>query len=259
MAALLSRRFVLQWHELLHKVLMRDYRPGVYLNQDVVSIVMAYSALGGQLQHTLTAYDIHDLCPLPDGRVASGQLNDHDGPLVRLNLTSGSWEPIGGHIEASGPMCVLPDGRLAAVDKHNCVRVWNLQSGVYEFKLKGTGQHITCMCLLLPDRVVIATHTYASPGDLRIWNLTTSGACEAVLKGHTCYIKAVCALLDGRVMSASQDRTLRIWNSASGECEAVLTQPSRSLLGGFNSLCVLPDGREVSGDDAQLESHQWRV
>ena len=32
---------------------------------------------------------------------------------------------------------------------------------------------------------------------------------------------------DGRIVSGSGDKTLRIWNSASGECEVILEEHSR--------------------------------
>jgi WD40 repeat protein len=52
-------------------------------------------------------------------------------------------------------------------------------------------------------------------------------------------------LSDGRVVSGSYDRTLRVWKPATGVCERVLeghTNPVRCL-------SVLPDGRVISGSD----------
>ena len=49
-------------------------------------------------------------------------------------------------------------------------------------------------------------------------------------------------LSDGRIVSGSRDRSLRIWNPSSGECETVL----QGLTTSVTSLLLLSDGRIVS-------------
>jgi WD40 repeat protein len=53
----------------------------------------------------------------------------------------------------------------------------------------------------------------------------------------------VAVLPDGRVVSGSDDKSLRVWDTASGACERVLEGHTGSVL----SVAVLPDGRVVSG------------
>jgi WD40 repeat protein len=83
----------------------------------------------------------------------------------------------------------------------------------------------------------------------------------------------VCALSDGsRIVSAS-DRTLRVWNVVTGECERVLEghgrvsaflsvrscNSTRLLLQLVTSVCTFPDGsRVVSGSDDQT-LRSWNV
>ena len=66
---------------------------------------------------------------------------------------------------------------------------------------------------------------------------------EQVLSGHTDGIRCVCSLPDGRVVSASADTTLRVWDVATGECVKVLEGHAAMVF----AVCCLPDGRVVSG------------
>ena len=63
------------------------------------------------------------------------------------------------------------------------------------------------------------------------------------LHGHTSMITSICLLPDRRIVSGSYDKTLRIWDPASGACLRVLEGHEIGIL----SVCALPDGRIVSG------------
>jgi WD40 repeat protein len=69
------------------------------------------------------------------------------------------------------------------------------------------------------------------------------GPLVRILEGHSDWVRAVAVLPDGHVVSASDDRSLRVWDIASG-------QPVRILEGHadwVNAVAVLPDGHVVSG------------
>ena len=65
------------------------------------------------------------------------------------------------------------------------------------------------------------------------------------MKGHSDVIYALVELSDKRIVSASGDRTLRVWNPIRRGCDGVLKGHS----GWVQSLTLLDDGRLASGGD----------
>ncbi|KAF8800169.1 WD40 repeat-like protein [Phlegmacium glaucopus] len=86
-------------------------------------------------------------------------------------------------------------------------------------------------------------HIVSISGDLtaRIWN-TTTGECEAELKGHSGPINSAVFSPDGlHIVSASSDHTTRIWNTATGRCEMELKEHSKRVI----SAVFSPDGMHI--------------
>ena len=68
---------------------------------------------------------------------------------------------------------------------------------------------------------------------------------KMILRGHDRTIRRLIQLSDGRVISGSQDKTLRIWNIETGECERVLRGHRETV----SCLLKLSDGRVISGSE----------
>jgi hypothetical protein len=80
------------------------------------------------------------------------------------------------------------------------------------------------------------------------------GICEQTLTGHSNDVLCVVQLADGRVVSGSEDKTLKVWNVNTGVCEMTL----EGHRDGVSCLIQLADGRVVSGsDDSTLKV--WNV
>ena len=69
------------------------------------------------------------------------------------------------------------------------------------------------------------------------------GPLKATMEGHSQMVHCSVVLPDGRFVSGSYDKTLRVWDAASGACERVLEGHTSSVV----CVSVLPDGRVVSG------------
>lgn len=65
------------------------------------------------------------------------------------------------------------------------------------------------------------------------------------LSGHENFLTCIAQMHDGRLVTGSGDKDLRIWNWHSGQCEQIV----RGHTGAVRSLAVLRDGRLASGAD----------
>jgi WD40 repeat protein len=74
-------------------------------------------------------------------------------------------------------------------------------------------------------------------------------ACRSVLEGHTGYISAVVFSRDGQlVASVSWDRTVRVWETATGTCRTVLDSPDSYI----SELAFSPDGSALYTDRGDI-------
>jgi WD40 repeat protein len=64
---------------------------------------------------------------------------------------------------------------------------------------------------------------------IQVWN---NDKCEKVLEGHIGWVCKVIELTDGQLASCSQDKTIRLWNMNTGECQVLTghTDEVRSLV-----------------------------
>ena len=60
---------------------------------------------------------------------------------------------------------------------------------------------------------------------------------------HTSRVTALAVLPDGKLASGSWDKTVRVWDAASGACLLTLASHTNSV----SALAVLPDGKLASG------------
>jgi len=68
---------------------------------------------------------------------------------------------------------------------------------------------------------------------------------SATLQGHTGIVTALAVLPDGRVVSGSWDKTLKLWGMTTKQCVATLQGHTNTV----TVLAVLPDGRVISGSN----------
>jgi WD40 repeat protein len=93
-------------------------------------------------------------------------------------------------------------------------------------------------------------------GIIRLYALT--GECAWTLtreiKGHTACIYGLSVFADEvTIVSCSDDKTIKIWNSETGDCLTTLTNDSY-----VRSLCVLKDGVTLATGDSSNQIKLWK-
>jgi WD40 repeat protein len=113
-------------------------------------------------------------------------------------------------------------------------------SNIYEGHKSGVR---TLCCYKSDTKNLLASGSYDT--DIRVWNVVTN-ACEYLLQGHTKFVNSVSWLPNGTLVSASDDKKLRLWTllpNDGGNTSVVLGGHTTKVL----CCCALPDGRIASG------------
>lgn len=122
----------------------------------------------------------------------------------------------------------------------------NLIAG-YDYYFEGVsyafGGQISCE-VILPDGNVIGRDICV--GILKILN-TKTGEFSTTLKCHTSAIYSVAMHPDGRIVSSSMDKTIKIWDPLFKKCDAVLYNNQA-----ISSVAVLSNGYIVAGSYRSL-------
>jgi WD40 repeat protein len=147
------------------------------------------------------------------------------------------------------PIVLFPDGARMATGNWRSVQILDLHSGDLLRTLVGPTHYVDCLAVAdTPYGLRIA----AGSRDriVRLWALEHNEPI-LTLAGHTYTISDV-QFLPGneRLMSASGDNTLRVWNVASGQCEAVFTADAWILC-----CAPTPDGKIVLAGDMAGNLH----
>jgi WD40 repeat protein/serine/threonine protein kinase len=250
----------------------------VSLHQDRRGYSLAASADGRQVAVATNAGKIYLINPLPvpapdgTGRV-SQILTSHDpGPIKGLAfspdgtaIASAGWDRtvrittlrdhqvlvLRGHDEAVLAVAWSPDGRyLASAGYDGTVGIWNARTGARLQTLAGHTARVNGVAFSRSGRLLASA---GHDGTVRVWE-TGTWKLHLLLRGHTAGVDAVdfgpgskpgsSGPPDGYLASASQDRTVKVWDSSLGREVSAY----RGHTGGVHAVAFSPDGRRlVSG------------
>lgn len=172
--------------------------------------------------------------------------------------------PSGKHDADGEPSPLLPPPLRAEVlvasgGRDQRALVWDASTGFPIRALEGHSDAVNAVCFLAPEpapplpgrpaaAAAVRVATGSEDGTVRVWAAAT-GACLAVLRGHTEGVSAVVGLDSRTLVSASADCTLRVWD--------IPTEESSLTLEGHEGpvRCLVTVGRRrvaSGGDDCDV-------
>jgi phospholipase A-2-activating protein len=126
-----------------------------------------------------------------------------------------------GHDHFVNAVAFAGPNTLLSASSDGSIRVWSLPNGDgTDFEcsavLKGHEQNVC-------DIAVLGSIVVSSSWDMtaRVWDLAL-GQCVRVLQGHEAAVWAALPLADGRVVTVSADKTIRVWSSSPSSQDHVI-------------------------------------
>ena len=175
-------------------------------------------------------------------------------PILQINP--------GGHTTSVYQILWTPDGKqLISVGGDKVIRIWDVQSGEIARELRGQigegseGKYFAASLDLEGKTLAVGGIGMINyGGDIRFYALQ-SGQMTRVLRGHENAISALAFAPDGKTLaSASSDKTVRVWNLASGE-NRVIGRHER----GIAEIAWSRDGKFLASASYDGSAQVWDV
>ena len=204
-----------------------------------------WNLASGEELRTLTGHTgaVNGVAITSDDRWAVSASSDRT--LKVWELSSGTeLRALVGHTNEVTAVVVTPDARLVvSVSFDNRVRVWDLADGHETLAIEGHPFGIHTVALTPDGRLVLTGAGSISGGDntIKVWDIRT-GELQHTFWGHMNQVNVIVVSPDSQqVISASSDRTLRLWELASMNRPA----DAPTTTDWVNGLTATPDGQFV--------------
>lgn len=144
-----------------------------------------------------------------------------------------------GHSNCVVRMIKLRNGHLASACSSHEIKIWNLSTFACLSTIStGHSQQILRLIQLKGGQQVVSS---SCDSDVKIWDLST-GECVAEITDHTDWVRDMVQLRNGNLATASDDKTIRIWDikDLSNISQVKMLNNSHGYI---TSLVLLRDGR----------------
>jgi WD40 repeat protein len=189
------------------------------------SSVRIWDPATGTQQRVLHGHSgwVASLCPVPLEQTTLLASGGHDRTVRVWDPATGAcYQTLTRHTGSRNAICSFThDGRTSlATVSHTSVRIWDPTTGSLELIFTGHDDWVSSICAYTHyghTRLAIVSNN-----NVRIWNPTTDFLADP---GN--WVRSVCGYTLGRgthLAAASDDRTVRIWNPATGAQERTLTE-----------------------------------
>ena len=208
--------------------------------------------------------DIRSLTFSPDGRTLVGA--SWRGTVELWDVPSHQHKTTLWHMADVSGISFSPDGQTFATAASDTVRLWDAHTGTHKAIFSWDyslvkGDAVINSVTFSPDGRTIAGGAY---GQIQLWDVTTGGHRQTIT-GHkgrvdSFLFKRVDSLTfspDGRTLAScgSADQTIRLWDVATSQLEAILTGHTNAVL----SAAFSPDGRTLASASQDQTVQLWDV
>jgi len=208
--------------------------------------------MDGPAFNTHAGRRLHSPVFTPDGQTLI--TGSDDGTIQVWDWPNGYLKQVlAGHRHQIKCLSVSADGEyLASTGEDTTLRKWHILSGKQVFSTLRDTKQPEPTAIDPSGRYVICPYG-CDKATLAIYDLA-NGILQRILKDHDGDINAMDFLSKGRLVSASDDHTLRIWNLESGECLQTLSGVHTSRV---QAVVVIPNHDQVVSAAADGRIIRW--